>query len=115
MFRGKERPPPKLNWRTRFDPGKVDCNLIEQLVQRVLEVLTPLLKKGKRSRSNLSYTARKCLQNLMMTKNITIKKADKGSVIVVENTTDYVKNGRGHLADTSVYKRVDRDRKVIGR
>ena len=73
------------------------------------KTLTPLLKKKNHSRDNLGYTARKCLRNLMMTKNIIIKKADKGSVIVVENTTDYVQNGRGHLSDKSVYKRLDRD------
>ena len=103
------RPMPKLYRKTGYNPGRVDCNLIEQLVVKVRGTLTTLLKKRKYSRDNLGYIARKCLKNLMMTKNIIIKKADKGSGIVVENTTEYVQNGQGHLTDKSVYKRVDRD------
>lgn len=65
----------------------IDCRLIEQLVQKVHEEITPLLKLKNNNRSNLNYIARKCLRNQMITKNIIIRKpgikADKGSVIVV--------------------------------
>lgn len=41
--------------------------------------------------------------------SIVIKKADKGSAIVVENTTDYIKDGLNHLSDTVIYKQIDND------
>ena len=42
-------------------------------------------------------------------RNIVIKKADKGSCIVVQDRRSYVSEGKSHLADTSTYKPLDSD------
>ena len=38
--------------------------------------------------------------------DLTIKKADKGSCIVVEDTSTYIRNGLAHLQDTTIYWRL---------
>ena len=38
--------------------------------------------------------------------HLTIKKADKGSCIVVEDTTNYIDNGLSHLQDASIYRQL---------
>ena len=58
---------------------------------------------------NLSNKEMKTLQDLAKNKDIVIKKADKGSCIVVQDRSAYVSEGRAHLADTSTYKPLDSD------
>ena len=42
-------------------------------------------------------------------KDLTIRKADKGSCIVVEDTSSYVDNGIAHLQNTSIYRMLSGD------
>ena len=58
---------------------------------------------------NLSKKEVKTLQELGKNKNTVIKKADKGSCIVVQDRSTYVSDGKAHLADTSTYKPLDSD------
>jgi len=51
----------------------------------------------------LSKYEKTALKNLKNNKNITIKKADKNSGIVVMNTLDYINKVDTMLSDTNVY------------
>ena len=42
-------------------------------------------------------------------KDITIRKADKGSCIVVEDTSSYIDNGIAHSQNTSIYRMLSGD------
>ena len=55
---------------------------------------------------NLSKQELKSLRSLSRNKDLTIKKADKGSCIVVEDTTNYRDNGLSHLQDASIYRQL---------
>jgi len=42
-------------------------------------------------------------------KGLTIRKVDKGSCIVVEDTSSYIDNGIAHLQNTSIYRMLSGD------
>ena len=100
---------PNLYRKSGYDPGPTDCRAVEQLTSTVKRILLPLVNKFDPKKDNLPFKIRKSLQYIARTRNLIIRKADKGSVIVVEDIDDYVKNGRQHLADNSVYLRVEGD------
>ena len=52
---------------------------------------------------------REALQALMYDKNIVVKPADKGSVIVIWDKQDYLKECQLQLSNKSFYKEVERD------
>ena len=58
---------------------------------------------------NLTKNEKKSMVDLKDNRNIIIKKADKGSSIVVMNRTDYIKEAERQLSDTKFYKEVDND------
>ena len=62
--------------------------------------------------SNISINVRRSIQQLQNNKNIVIRQADKGSCIVLEDKTDYIKAGNDHLANTDIYIKSDIDRTV---
>jgi hypothetical protein len=58
---------------------------------------------------NLSIEQTKALTDLCANPDIIIKKADKGSTVVVMNTTDYLREGLRQLQDKKFYKLLDHD------
>ena len=44
-----------------------------------------------------------------LVRDLVIKKADKGSWIVVQDSSTYVAEGKSHLGDSSTYKPLDAD------
>ena len=58
---------------------------------------------------NLSKNETRILQELGKNRDLVIKKADKGSCIVVQDRSIYISEGSSHLADTSTYKPLDSD------
>ena len=58
---------------------------------------------------NLSQTELKALHTLRKMKDLTIRKADKGSCIVVVDTSSYIDNGIAHLQNTSIYRMLSGD------
>ena len=60
-------------------------------------------------RANLRKTEFQALKSLKLNSNIIIKKADKGSAVVIQDRTDYIKEGLRQLSDTNFYKQVDTD------
>ena len=58
---------------------------------------------------NLTREEHKALHNLSKNPDITIKMADKGSKIVVQDTSEYIHSGIDHLSDTSIYCKLNSD------
>ena len=58
-------------------------------------------------RRNLSIKQFKALTDLKENKSIMIKKADKGSNVVIQNVDDYIKEGLRQLGDEKFYKMID--------
>ena len=63
----------------------------------------------KATKCNLSRSEDKTLNRLRKNKNLTIKSVDKGSCIAIEDTEEYVQNGREHLNDKKIYKEIPLD------
>ena len=64
--------------------------------------------KSKRY-DNLTKEERKGLKILKDNPHITIKKADKGSAVVIMNTTDYLREGYRQLQDEQFYQKISGD------
>ena len=58
----------------------------------------------RRPRDNLSQQERIALKELKMMHHVTIKPADKGSAVVLQNTTDYIAEGLRQLRDAKFYR-----------
>ena len=58
----------------------------------------------KNLRFNLSKEERSAKHTLSKDKNIVIKKADKGSAVVIQNRSDYIKEGLRQLTDQNFYR-----------
>ena len=58
---------------------------------------------------NLSSKQYKAIESLHINDKIVIKKADKGSNIVIQNLEDYVKEGLRQLQDSKFYIRLHHD------
>ena len=58
---------------------------------------------------NLSKRERKAIHEFKIGKDLVINKADKGSTIVVQNRTDYIKTALEHLNDPVIYMVLDDD------
>ena len=55
------------------------------------------------NRSNIRKSESEALKSLKSNKNIVIKKADKGSAVVIQNRTDYINEGLKQLNDSNFY------------
>ena len=63
--------------------------------------------------SNLSTEKWKAIRSLAGDKNIVIKKADKGSAVVVWQRNDFIKKPEKQLGDKSVYQSVNCKEKLL--
>jgi hypothetical protein len=59
--------------------------------------------------NNLTQPEREALTLLSKNTHIVIKPADKGSAVVIQNTTDYIKEGLRQLNDPNYYIEVQSD------
>ena len=60
-------------------------------------------------KSNLTKNQKEGLRTISLNPEIVIKKADKGSAIVVMNTKDYLREGYRQLSDPDFYCKLDHD------
>ena len=80
---------------------------IEEYLKRIkteINLIQPL-----KTIPNLTPAQKEALKQLSTDQDLVIKSADKGSGIVVEDTTQYVKDGLDHLSDASIYQNIDTD------
>ena len=80
---------------------------VESYLQRVHTGITEL--QPIKFSHNLSKKERTALNELASDTSLVIKSADKGSGIVVEDTTKYIQDGIDHLADETIYREIDSD------
>ena len=66
-----------------------------------------LIKIKNTHLQNSSRGERKALKDLSKNRDIVIKPADKGSAVVVTNTSDYIKEGERQLKDEKFYRKLD--------
>ena len=66
-------------------------------------------KPKHKTHNNLTKEERLRLNKLRDNPHIVIKKADKGSAVVVMNTTDYLREGYRQLHDDRFYQKIDND------
>ena len=99
---GKKHP---FKPKSQRNPPKASNKKLEESIEKTLaeepEERTP--------RPNRSKKEMKTLQELGKSRDLVIKKADKGSCIVIQDRSTYVAEGKSHLADTSTYKPIDSD------
>ena len=99
-------PPPKHPFKGQSDlnpPASSNPNL-EKYISLTTAALSSL--PMPHTHPNLSLQELESLNSLKRNKDFTIKKADKGSCIVVEDTSNYIDNGIAHLQDTTIYRKL---------
>ena len=84
-------------------PSSQDQNFdsYRNLTQR--EILKELDKAPSYKRFNLPKAERRAIKTLLDNDKITIKPADKGGKIVIQDTTDYIKECERQLKDMTYY------------
>lgn len=60
-------------------------------------------------RPNLRKSERAALRELRNDNTVVIKKADKGSCVVMEDRDVYIQDGLNHLSDVAIYREVEED------
>ena len=99
---GKKHPfKPKSQWA----PPRASNPALEEYIEKTLAEEP----EQKTPKPNLSRNEMKILLELGKNKDLVIKKADKGSCIVVQDRSTYVEEGKSHLADLSTYRPLDSD------
>ena len=92
---------PKSYWK----PPKGNPNL-EMFLSKVEQDLFKTIETPTRY-SNLSSDEWNAIRSLADDRKIVIKKADKGSAVVVWDRVDYIKEAQKQLKDENVYKKVN--------
>ena len=65
--------------------------------------------KPRKTRNNLSQRQRIALRKLRKRNDIIIKKADKGSKVVIQDRQEYIDTGLEHLSDKNTYSELEED------
>ena len=69
--------------------------------------------QGSLRYSNLSQEEWRAVRSLADDRSIVIKKADKGSCVVVWDRWDYIKEAEKQLGDSTVYKEINYNKKIL--
>ena len=112
-FRNDERTfsTDKFRPKSSFNPRNKDAIIetyISSLEERLLDIEIP-----SRRYNNLTKEERDALYSLRDDSPIIIKGADKGSVVVVWDREDYLKEAYKQLEDREVYEEVPNDPSVL--
>lgn len=86
-----------------FNPTQSKGPYIETYYQAVYRDFTKLCKNRKRICNNLSSEEKQALKDLTVNKDIIVKQADKGGSLVLQNRSDYIKEGYRLLSDPTTY------------
>ena len=65
--------------------------------------------KPRKTKNNLSQRQKIALRKLRKRKDIIIKKADKGSTVVIQDRQEYIETGLEHLSDRDTYNKLEED------
>ena len=92
IFHGKDKGPHPFHVKSDWDPPVQPLVALETFLEEVKFELN-------RPKDNLPQGERKALKELSRDKNIVIKKADKGTIIVIMNSTDKLNEGQVQIDD----------------
>jgi hypothetical protein len=96
---------PKSNWRPPI-PNKT----LETFYRAVKnDLIKQNMIYRKLCPDNLSIKDRQFLKNIRSNPEIIVKKADKGSAVVIMTTSDYLREGYRQLNDHNFYHKLDHD------
>ena len=87
-------------------PGSQDQNFDSYRHLTQGELLNELNIAPKYKRFNLPKSERKAIKSLANNDRVTINPADKGGKIVIQDTSDYIKECERQLHDTTYYRRL---------
>ena len=90
-------------------PSSQDQNFDSYRNPTQREILKELDIAPSYRRFNLPKSERQAIKTLVDNDKITIKPTDKGGQIVIQDTTDYIKECKRQLGDTTYYKRLYTD------
>ena len=93
--------------KSKFNPRNKNAAIelyLNSLEEKLMNVEVP-----KDKFNNLTNGERKALYDLKNDKSIMIKSADKGSLVVVWDREDYIKQAEKQLGDEEVYEEVSND------
>lgn len=96
-------PRPPFKPRSTWMPPKADVATeiyLQNLPAKLADITTRAFS------SNIRKSERIAIKELQKNNSITIKSADKGSCIVVEDTSSYIKDGEDHLQDQTIYEKL---------
>ena len=92
-----------MTWVPDNTPMMIDCLISVDELCLAKTNINALLKQ------NLTEKERAGIKELVMNRDIVIKKADKGSCVVIMDTTDYLEGGYSQLPNEKFYKKVDHE------
>ena len=96
---------PSFRSKSSWKPPKGNPNL-EMFLSKVEQDLFKTIETPTRY-SNLSSDEWKAIRSLADDRSIVGKKADKGSVVVVWDRVDYIKEAQKQLKDENIYKKIN--------
>ena len=108
IFKNHNQKPIPFRQKSNYEPPVSTNRRIEDYVH-ALKIETTKLWPHKTISHNLSLQERQALRDLSRNKDLVIKKADKGSTIVILDKKDYMTKGFKHLSDLDTYKKLDQD------
>ena len=106
IFHGKDKEPPPFHVKSAWDPPVQPSVALETFLEDVKFDLASF--KLNRPKDNLSLGERNALIELSHDKNIVLKKADKGTTIVIMNKEDKLNQGQVQLDDIHNYWPLDK-------
>ena len=112
-FRNDKRDIPINPFKTKFTFNPRNKYAAIKIYLRNLEVKLLKIEVLKDKFSNRTKGERDSLYNLKNDKTIVIKSADKGSVVVIWDREDYIKEAKNQLGDTNICEEVPNDTKPL--
>ncbi|XP_061188704.1 uncharacterized protein LOC133196871 [Saccostrea echinata] len=95
--------------KSNLEPAPGKCGALESYIDAVVSDIEKLLSMPDKAPDNLSKEERSALQSLKNRDDIVIKKADKGSTVVVLDIKAYMAEAHRQLSDERFYKKLDSD------
>ena len=105
IFHGQNNKPHpyhvKSNWIPQVQPSVALESYLEEVKLQLAEI------KLSQPKNNLSLKEREALQSLKRNKDLNVKKADKGSCVVIMDTENKINEGQTLLDNSKHYRPLD--------
>ena len=98
----------KIQSNSTWNPLSGHLNLEYMIASNETGLLTTQLKL-KYADTSITRSDTKCISDLSCDISIVIKKADKGSAVVIQNRDDYIDEGKSQLSNGKFYQKMNSD------